>query len=133
MRFVRIPAIFNRAAQVHAQLYYTAELLAASGSLQDFDEFHSTVFDEYHRRGNRLMSVESIERLFARFGVSSEDFNKNWSSFPVNQKVRVAADLGRRYGVQSVPTVIVNGKYRVPNTRNVLEIIDELLVREGLR
>ena len=48
-------------------------------------------------------------------------------------QIRVAADLGRRYGAASVPTVIVNGKYRVPNTRNVLEVIDELLVREGMR
>ena len=118
VRFVRIPAIFNRAAQVHAQLFYTAELLAADGTLADFDSFHSTVFEEFHRRGNRLVSV---------------DFNKAWSSFPVNQKIRVAADLGRRYGAASVPTLIVNGKYRVPNTRDVLEVIDELLVREGLR
>ena len=133
VRFVRIPAIFNRAAQLHAQLYYTAELLAANGTLQDFDRFHSTVFDEFHRRGNRLVSVDAIERLFARFGVSADDFNKAWNSFPVNQKIRVAADLGRRYGAASVPTIIVNGKYRVQNSRDLLDIIDELLIREGLR
>ena len=133
VRFVRIPAIFNSAAQLHAQMFYTAELLASSDTLTEFDQFHSTVFEEFHRRGNRLMSVEAIERLFSRFGVSPDDFNKAWSSFPVNQKIRVAADLGRRYGAASVPTVIVNGKYRVPNTRNVLDVIDELLVREGLR
>mgnify|MGYP001820975141 CR=1 FL=1 len=133
VRFVRIPAIYNRAAQLHAQMFYTAELLASSDTLTEFDQFHSTVFEEFHRRGNRLMSVEAIERLFSRFGVSPDDFNKAWSSFPVNQKIRVAADLGRRYGAASVPTVIVNGKYRVPNTRNVLDVIDELLVREGLR
>ena len=133
VRFVRIPAIFNSAAQLHAQMFYTAELLASSDTLTEFDQFHSTVFEEFHRRGNRLMSVEAIERLFSRFGVSPDDFNKAWNSFPVNQKIRVAADLGRRYGAASVPTVIVNGKYRVPNTRNVLDVIDELLVREGLR
>jgi thiol:disulfide interchange protein DsbA len=133
VRFVRIPAIFNRAAQIHAQMYYTAELLAANGALPEFDRFHSTVFDEFHRRGNRLVSVDSIERLFARFGVSADDFNKTWNSFPVNQKIRVAADLSRRYGAPSVPTLIVNGKYRVPNSRDLLEIIDELLAREGLR
>ena len=133
VRFVRIPAIFNRPAQLHAQMFYTAELLSANGALTEFEQFHGTVFEEFHRRGNRLVSVDAIERLFARFGVSSDDFNKAWNSFPVNQKIRVAADLGRRYGATSVPTVIVNGKYRVPNTRNLLEVIDELLVREGLR
>jgi thiol:disulfide interchange protein DsbA len=133
VRFVRIPAIFNRPAQLHAQMFFTAELLSANGTLTEFERFHDTVFEEFHRRGNRLVSVDAIERLFARFEVSADDFNKAWNSFPVNQKIRVAADLGRRYGATSVPTVIVNGKYRVPNTRNLLEVIDELLVREGLR
>ena len=136
VRFVRIPGIFNRAAQVHGQMYYTAEVLAANGTLKEFDRFHSTVFDEFHRRGNRLVSVDSIERLFARFGVSAEDFDKTWNSFPVNQKLRVAADLGRRYGAATVPMLIVNGKYRVPNvpdSRELLDIIEELLAREGLR
>ena len=113
-------------------MYYTAELLAADGTLQEFDRFHGAVFDEFHRRGNRLVSVDSIERLFGRFGVSADDFNKAWNSFPVNQKIRVAADLGRRYGAASVPMIIVNGKYRVPNSRDLLDIIDELLAREGL-
>lgn len=137
-RFVRIPGMFNRVAEMHAQMYYTAELLAADGTLPDLYQFHSTVFDEFHRRGNRLVSVDSIERLFARFGVSADDFNKTWSSFPVNQRLRVAADLGRRYGVAltGVPVIIVNGKYRVPNVANkqeLLDIIEELLAREGLR
>jgi thiol:disulfide interchange protein DsbA len=132
-RFVRIPAVFNRAAQVHAQMYYTAELLASNGVLDDFGQFHTAAFNEIHRRGNRLVSQDAIERLFARFGVSAEDFNKTWNSFPVNQKMRVGADLTRRYNVASVPTVIVNGKYRVSNQADLLDIIDELLVREGLR
>jgi len=132
-RFVRIPAVFNRAAQVHAQMYYTAELLASNGTLDDFGQFHTAAFNEIHRRGNRLVSVDAIARLFARFGVSQEDFDKAWNSFPVNQKMRVGADLARRYNVSSVPTIVVNGKYRVSNQANLLEIIDELLVREGLR
>ena len=133
VRFVRIPAIFNRAAQLHAQLYYTAELLAANGALQDFEQFHTAVFTEFHRRNNRLVTVDSIERLFTRFGVSSEDFDKTWNSFPVNQKMRVAGDLARRYNVASVPAIVVNGKYRVANQPELLAIIEELLAREGVR
>ncbi|MEJ2256375.1 MAG: thiol:disulfide interchange protein DsbA/DsbL [Woeseiaceae bacterium] len=133
VRFVRIPAVFNRVAQVHAQMFYTAELLASNGTLEDFGQFHTAAFNEIHRRGNRLVSVDAIERLFARFGVSAEDFSKTWNSFPVNQKMRVGADLARRYNVASVPTIVVNGKYRVSNQANLTEIIDELLVREGLR
>ena len=51
----------------------------------------------------------------------------------MNKKMSTAADLVRRYGVNSTPTVVVNGKYVVENRTDLLEILDELLVREGIR
>ncbi len=133
VRFLRVPAIFNRVAQVHAQLFYSAELLAANGTLEDPAALHTTVFVEFHQRGNRLLTEDAARKLFERFGVPAAAFDKAWSSFPVDQKMRVASDLVRRYGISAVPAFVVNGKYRVPNTANVLDVIDELLVREGLR
>ena len=109
-----------------------------SQELQDPAAFHQMVFDEFHSRGNRLSSPESIQRLFARAGVSEDDFNRTWNSFEVNQALRVAADLARRYGITSVPAIVVNGKYRT-NVGNaggyneLNELIDELTDREGLR
>jgi thiol:disulfide interchange protein DsbA len=137
VRVVRIPVMFNRIAQVHAQLYFTAELLATSGQLADWSAFHKAVFAEFHQRGNRLTSMDSIERLFGRFGVSADDFNKTWNSFPVNQKMRLAADLSRRYGVGSVPAFVVAGKYRTSvaeagSLNDLFGVFEELLAREGL-
>ena len=137
VRVVRIPVIFNRVAQMHAQLYFTAEILAANGQLANWEAFHSAVFAEFHQRGNRLTSVDSIEKVFTRFGVAAEDFNKTWNSFPVNQKMRLAADLARRYGIESVPAIVVAGKYRTNvadagSIEDLFSVIDELLVREGL-
>jgi len=138
VRLVRIPAIFNQLAQVHAQLYFTEDFLAKSGKLQDRNAFRNMVFEEFHRRGNRLTSETAIMRLFTRAGVSEEDFKRTWSSFEVNQAMRVAQDLARRYGITSVPMIIVNGKYRTDAASagsypKLLEVIDELTVREGLR
>ena len=138
VRFVRIPAIFNQIAQLHAQIYFTHEILARNDVLQDPAALHEAMFVEYHRRGNRLTSVTAISKVFNRFGVSTEDFDKAWKSFEVDQKMRVAADLVRRYKIDSVPTVVVNGKYRTSAADaggydELLELIDELTVREGLR
>lgn len=138
VRFVRIPAIFNQVAQLHAQLYFTEDFLAKSGKLQDRNAFRNMVFEEYHRRGNRLTSEAAIGRLFTRAGVSEEDFQHTWSSFEVNQAMRVAADLARRYGITSVPMIIVNGKYRTSSGQaggypQLMELIDELTAREGVR
>lgn len=138
VRFVRIPAIFNQLAQIHAQLYYTEVFLAKNGKLKDEVAFRNMVFEEFHRKGNRLTSEEAIQRLFVRAGVSEEDFQRTWKSFEVNQALRVAQDLARRYNVASVPMVVVNGKYRTDagsagGYPQLMEVIDELTVREGLR
>jgi protein dithiol oxidoreductase (disulfide-forming) len=138
IRFVRIPAIFNQLALLHAQLYYTEVYLAQSGKLKDQAAFHEMVFEEYHRRGNRLTTEDAIRRLFTRAGVSDEDFDRTWGSFEVNQALRVAQDLARRYGIDSVPMIIVNGKYRTDmgsagSYPKLIEVIDELTAREGIR
>ena len=138
IRFVRIPAPFNRLAMLHAQIFYTHELLARNGTLAEPAQFHKAVFTEFHQRGNRLTSEDAIQKLFERYGVSAADFDKAWNSFEVNQRLRIAADLTRRYNIDSVPTVVVNGKYRtsasmVGSYDKLLEVVDELTAREGIR
>ncbi len=138
VRFVRIPAMWNDVLKLHARLYYTEEVLVRNGNIEDAAGFRNAVFEEYHRRGNRLLSEEAISRLFERYGVSPEDFLKTWNSFEVSQKLRVANDLARRYSIASVPAIVVNGKYRTGAAEaggypKMIELIDELVARESMR
>ena len=138
VRFVRIPAQWNQAAQMHAQIYFAQDVMGRNGILDDPAAFHQAVFEEFHRRGNRLTSMAAIRKLFNRFGVSDEDFDKTWKSFEVNQMMRVSGDLVRRYGISAVPAIVVNGKYRTSAGEaggydELIELIDELIAREGLR
>ena len=135
VRFVRIPATWNRGLELHAQLYYTEEVLGANGVIKDPAAFRDAVFAEYHRRSNRLGSKDAIQTLFERFDVSADEFERAWSSFEVNQKMRVASDLARRYGIANVPAVVVNGKYRTGGAEAgsydaLLDVINELVARE---
>ena len=137
-RFVRIPVVWNNVHELHARLFYTMEVLARNGTLADGETFHNTVFLEIQTRGNRLTSLDSIRRLFERFGVDADAFNSTWKSFEVDQKLRVAKDLGRRYSIQGVPAVVVNGKYRTGGVEAgsydaVPDVIDELIARESER
>lgn len=138
VRFVRIPAMWNRGLALHAKLYYTEEVLVRNGVIKQPAVFRDAVFQEYHRRGNRLASEASIQNLFARFDVSNEEFERTWNSFEVSQKLRVADDLARRYGVSNVPVMVINGKYRTGAAEaggypKLLEVIDELVARESIR
>jgi thiol:disulfide interchange protein DsbA len=137
-RFVRIPATWNPLVRLHAQLYYTEEVLTTNGKLAEPDVFRAAVFAEYHRRGNRMASIDSIQEIFAKHGVSADDFTSTWNSFEVSQKLRVADDLQRRYNISGVPAVVVNGKYRSGAAEaggypRLLELVDELIVRETIR
>jgi thiol:disulfide interchange protein DsbA len=128
-RFVRIPVVWNTVHELHARLFYTMEVLARNGALADAETFHNTVFQEVQTRGNRLTSEDSIRRLFERFGVEAETFDST---------LRVAKDLGRRYAIQGVPAIVVNGKYRTGGAEAgsydaVPDVIDELIARESQR
>lgn len=138
VRFVRIPVVWNAMHELHARVFYTMEVLARNGALADGEAFHNTVFQEIQTRGNRLTNEDSIRRLFERFGVDADTFNSTWKSFEVDQKLRVAKDLGRRYAIQGVPAVVVNGKYRTGGAEAgsydaVPDVIDELIARESQR
>ena len=138
VRFVRIPVVWNRAHEMHARAFFTQDVLARNGALADGEGLHEAAFQEIQQRGNRLTSEDSIRRLFERFGVSAENFDRTWNSFEVDQKMRVAQDLGRRYQVQSVPAIVVNGKFKTSGPEAgsydlVPDVIDELIVRESQR
>jgi thiol:disulfide interchange protein DsbA len=137
-RFVQVPAMWNQVLVLHGRMFYTAEILARNGVIADADAFNAAIYQEIHVRNNKLSSEGAIQKLFERFNVSADDFNRTWNSFEVDQKMRVAADLARRYSVSSTPTVVVNGKYRfgaqeAGSYPKVLEVIDELIIRESAR
>jgi len=138
VRFVQVPAMWNQILVLHGRMYYTSEILARNGIIEDGALFDATVYQEMHVRKNQLGSQNAIQKIFERFGVSADDFDRTWNSFEVDQKLRIAADLARRYSVASTPTIVVNGKYRfgaqeAGSYPKVIEVIDELIVRESLR
>lgn len=106
VEFVRLPAMWNETTRMHARLFFTAELL---GKLE---ELHTPIFREINMKGNQLNTVDKITAFFKEHGVSSDDFQKAFSSFAVENKLQRADFLNRRYRIESVPTVIVNGKYK---------------------
>ncbi|MCW8983512.1 MAG: thiol:disulfide interchange protein DsbA/DsbL [Gammaproteobacteria bacterium] len=125
--FKQMPAVFNNPQwRLHATAFYTAEVLGVGHKL------HKPIFDAIHRQNRRLSSKEQIREIFKDNGVSEKDFDKTFKSFAVKAKVARGADLTKKFGIDGVPAVIVNGKYRVNSTLaggsydNLLKIVDFL-------
>lgn len=132
--FYRVPAVFNPAWALHARAFYTAT------SLGLFDEgkheFHEAFFEELHKHKKRLNNKNLLRSFFARFGISAEDFNNTFDSFAVNTKVNRAVTLSKRYQLEGVPTLIINGKYRTDGPmaggrKGMIKVLDFLIKKES--
>ncbi len=133
VKFVRLPAIFsNPAWELHARAYYTAKDLGV------MEQFHEPFFHAIHRFNQPMQNEAQIRRFFEQIGVSGEDFDKSFKSFAVQTQVRRAADLTRRYGIDSVPSMAINGRYVVTGPmagtyENLFATINTLAEQEGER
>jgi protein dithiol oxidoreductase (disulfide-forming) len=102
---MQMPATWNEMLKTHARVFYTAELL---GKLQ---QLNSEIFREINVNHNRMDTPEKIEAFFVSHGVSKADFQKAFSSFAVESKLRQAEEMNKRYKITATPTWVVAGKY----------------------
>jgi thiol:disulfide interchange protein DsbA len=104
--FVQMPVMFGGSADLHAQVYYALE------GIGELERLHPKIFDAIHVDKRDLKSREAIDAFLAEHDVDMAAFNEAMSSFAVAAKVNRARALMRRYGVRSVPTMVVDGRYR---------------------
>jgi thiol:disulfide interchange protein DsbA len=57
-------------------------------------------------------TIEDLAKFYAKYGVDPKEFVGIANSFTINTKMKRADDLMKAYGVDSTPTMIINGKYR---------------------
>lgn len=127
--FVRTPITFIRGSEPLARAYHVAE---AAGVL---DEIHRPIFDAIHQHRENLFTESSLKKFFAKYDVSGEEFDKLYSSFSVNTRIRQGDTASRDYRLTGVPAFTVNGKYVIlrQNLRNegeTFEVINYLINQE---
>jgi len=90
----------------HAQLFYTLQALGAG------DDLIIKAFEELHRKGETSDTTEREQEAFAvANGLDGAAFKREYDGFTVKTSLKRADELVRRYRIDQVPTVIVNGKY----------------------
>ncbi len=104
--FKRVPAIFAKNWEVHARAFYAAEQLGI------LERSHRALFDAIHEDHRKLFTEDQLAEFYAGFGVSEDAFRKAYNSFDVDAKTRQAMALTRRYGINGVPAIVVDGRYR---------------------
>ncbi|MFJ6385317.1 thiol:disulfide interchange protein DsbA/DsbL [Kitasatospora sp. NPDC092039] len=130
----RVPAIWpgSREEAVqrgHARMYYTLERLGLVDRLQ------VDVFRAVHNERLDLTTEATATNWAARHGVDPRTFGRTYRSAAVTQSVEDAAAAFTRYGINELPTVIVQGEYRTSPTQAggveaMPEVLDHLVQQE---
>ncbi len=117
VQFVRVPVMWGPVQQAHARLFYTLDAL-------NRDDLVETAFNTIHtlenQTGSESVMVGSspantlkIQEAFAtQNGVSASAFDSAYNSFDVSTRLQEAEQVTQTYEIQSVPTIIIDGRYR---------------------
>ncbi len=132
--FEQVPATGNQANKVWPRLARTYYTLQAMGELE---RLHRSLFDAIHieRKLKTAADLDQIAAYLATQGIDEQAFREAYNSFPVETQIRKNRQKEKRYGLEGVPTIIVNGKYRISTEYagsfdRMLEITDFLARRE---
>lgn len=129
VNFIRLPAILGPGWELLSKAWFTAELLGVT------EQTHTALFEEIHKRRQRINTEEKLREFFVKHGVSAADFDKTFRSFAVAIKLNNARLMTRRYAITGVPTLIINGKYSTSasiagGNPELIKVVDYLVDQE---
>ena len=128
---IKVPVALRDTWEPHAKAYYTLQQMKLD------DNLHTKVFSEIHLNSNRLDTLEKLEEFVENEGYNSEKFTKIYNSFGTEIRVKKASRLANKYQITSVPTLIINGKYKtsgsyVASYDELYDVVQLLVEKERL-
>jgi thiol:disulfide interchange protein DsbA len=125
VEFISIPAVFSdeHPWALLAKAYYVAE------ALDRLDEFHPKIFEARQDQNQRdiFKNEQGIRDFFVKLGVSEPDLTNAYRSFHVFTQMRYAKEMTNQYNINSVPSLFVNGRYRLTGVggyEQMLKVVD---------
>ena len=115
---IKIPVALRDTWEAHAKAYYALQQMKLD------DDLHEKVFTEIHINNNRLDTKEKLEQFVQEKGFNSKRFSEIFDSFGTDLRVKKASRLANQYQITSVPTLIINGKYKTSGS--LVSSYDEL-------
>lgn len=120
---------FNANWTPYAQAYYAADELGVLGKTHDemFRAVHVM-----HALPLQGASADLVSNWYAKFGVDPKRFLRAMGDSSVASRIDRASAFVSRSGVDGVPSMIVNGKYRVApgDFQRMLHVVDYLVAKE---
>lgn len=130
VKLVYVPGVFGGASDNFARGFYAAEAMGLVDKTHD-ELFKAVLIERKFQTG----SPEEVADWYASQGANRETFLSTMQSFAVTTKINRARQFSLRGGVDSTPTMIIAGKYRVTATADrgmegLLDSIDWIVAHE---
>ena len=124
--FRRVPGVFRDSWMPLTRLFYAYEALGL------VDKLHADTFNAIHVDNVDLSTDKAIIDWVAKHGVDRNKFTAAFNSFAVQNKAQRARAMTQQYGVQGVPTLVVDGKFMTSSGQAgghdaVMGTVDELI------
>jgi thiol:disulfide interchange protein DsbA len=120
----RMHVNFGGVSTLMARGYITAEMTGIA------DASHRAMMDAIWKQKKRFRNAEQLADFYAAFGVERGRFMSNFKSFAADSQLRRVDQNTQLWGITGTPTIVINRKYRVPNTSSVWEVVDYLVAKE---
>ena len=128
VQFRRVPVLFQERWVALAKVYYTLDALGVEPKMSQ------DVFNAVHKQGINLAYDKVFFDWAATKGLDRKKVEDIFGSFSVTGKVNRAKQIAQNYNIQSVPTVVVDGKFitasdRVGTHAQIPAALDELVAK----
>lgn len=131
VRFSYVPAPFGPEWIPYAKAFYVAQ---SQGLVE---RSHDAVFHAIHLTGEipgegKQPDEAAIAQFYGQYGVDPEEFLAAMNSFGTHAKVNRGKQFMISGGINSTPTLVINGKYRVlgKSLPDMLRIASQLIAQE---
>ena len=104
-KVVKLPVALRDSWIPHAKLYYALK------QMNKVDEVHNLIFEEIHLEDNRLNTEQRMIDFLGKHGIDTKEFSEKYNSFGTEARIKKASNLAKKYQIDSVPTIIINGKF----------------------
>lgn len=115
-KFIKAHVNFMGSSSAQAQNDATLGMLAARAMKQE-DLYNGALFNAIHKDRKNITGLDDMLAVFAAAGGDSKKLKKLASSFGI--KTQIAKNNKLTRGVSSVPSFIVNDKYKAKFSRNM--------------
>ena len=115
--------------EVHARLFLTLR------TMNLLNQHHRAVFEAIHSAKGALRDEAQVFEWAAKRGIDKAKFEATYKSFGIQAQTARAKATTADYGVQGVPSFVINGKYMTSlgsahSEERLFAILDKLIAEE---